>query len=432
MSSNHQIKLNKEKLNTIVEDVLRPVGLTKSFHAWMGFLTVLLIICLYFYFTQLQKGLIVTGMRDMVSWGMYIANFVFFVATALVGMLLSAVLGLIGFKWIKPVTRIAEIIAVAFAAVAGLVIVSDMGRPDRLPNVFIYGRFQSPILWDVTVVTTYVLISALLYLLPLIPDMAIAKGRINNSPKWLHKIYDILSFKWTHKPEQYKILFRAIRILLILIVPTAFAIHTVTSWLFAVTLRTGWDSTIFGPYFLSGAFVTGMGAVIIAVYFFRVNYKLEKYLTNDIFDKLGKLLFLVAVIYFYFNLNEFLIPAYKLKQADGHHIHALFEGRYALLFWYTQLTGLIIPMLLMLMKPMRKPLPMLLIAIFVVIGSWLKRFLIVIPTMEGPFLPIQNLPHEWAFYSPTLTEIMITIAPIVMALMIISILTKLFPVFSIW
>ncbi|WP_075590290.1 NrfD/PsrC family molybdoenzyme membrane anchor subunit [Labilibacter marinus] len=430
--SGHNIKINKEKLDKVAKDILKPVGFGPGFLTWMSFLTMALLACIYAYVIQYQKGLIVTGMRDMVSWGMYIANFVFFVATALVGMLISGVIGLLGYTWIKPITRIAEIIAVAFAAVAGLVIVSDMGRPERLLNVFIHGRVQSPILWDVTVVTTYLVISTLLYLLPLIPDLAIARGRMQNAPKWMMKLYEILSFKWTHHPKQYKLLFKATRLLIILVIPTAFAIHTVTSWLLAVNSRSGWDSTIFGPYFLTGAFVTGMAAVIIAVFFFRNNYKLRDYLGESLFDKMGKLLEFVCVIYFYFNLNEFVVPAYKMKEFDAIHIHELFLGKHAIMFWFSQIFGLLIPMVVLLWKPFRKPLPLFIISLFVLVSAWLKRYIIVIPTMEHPFLPVQNLPHEWVVYQPTIIETAVTIGSIIMGLMIISVLAKLFPVIPIW
>ncbi len=430
--SDHNIKIDKKKLDKIATDVLKPVGFNNAFINWMLFLTMALVACIYAYVIQYNKGLIVTGMRDTVSWGMYIANFVFFVATALVGMLISGVIGLLGYQWIKPITRIAEIIAVAFAAVAGLVIVSDMGRPERLLNVFLYGRVQSPILWDVTVVTTYLVISLLLYLLPLIPDLAIARGRMPHAPKWQLKLYELLSFNWTHHPKQYKLLFSATRLLIILIIPTAFAIHTVTSWLLAVNSRSGWDSTIFGPYFLTGAFVTGMAAVIIAVFFFRNNYKLREYLNEPLFDKMGKLLEFVCVIYFYFNLNEFVVPAYKMKEFDAIHIHELFAGRHAVMFWLSQIFGLLIPMIVLLWKPFRKPLPLFLIALFVLVGAWFKRYIIVIPTMEHPFLPIQFLPGEWVIYQPTVIEGAVTIGSIILGIMIISVLAKLFPIIPIW
>jgi molybdopterin-containing oxidoreductase family membrane subunit len=433
MSANtHTFNPDNAKLDKIADDILKPIGLNRKFYSWMGFLSIFLIACLYAYFIQLREGLIVTGMRDYVSWGIYIANFVFFVAASLVGMLITAVLGLMGYEWQKPIARIAEIIAVAFAAVAGLVIVSDMGRPERLINVFIYGRVQSPILWDVTVVTTYMTISFLLYLLPLIPDLAIGKGRLKNQPEWLIKVYDLLSFKWTHHPDQYKIMFKAVRILMILVIPTAFAIHTVTSWLFALSPRSGWDSTIFGPYFLTGAFVAGSAALIIAMFFYRNNYKLQDYLKEFHFDKMGKLLVLTSLVYLYFNINEFLVPAYKMKTADAVHIKELFTGHYAFLFWSVQILGLILPIILLLFKQMRKPMPITVISVFVLIGAWLKRLIIVVPTMAHPFLPKQHVPQEWMVYKPTLIEISVTLGSIILVLMIITVLSKVFPVLPIW
>ncbi|MEZ4997715.1 MAG: NrfD/PsrC family molybdoenzyme membrane anchor subunit [Bacteroidales bacterium] len=341
-------------------------------------------------------------------------------------------LGLIGYKWVKPISRIAEIIAIAFAAVAGLVIISDMGRPDRLPYVFMFGRVQSPILWDVTVVTTYFVLSLLLWFFPMIPDLAIAKDRLEGRPKFLVKAYEILSFRWMHHEVQYRLLGQAVRILLILIIPTAFAIHTVTSWLFAVTPRVGWDSTIFGPYFISGAFVSGTAAVIIAMYFFRVNYRLGKYLNAETFERMGRVMVLVGIVYFYFNLNEFLVPGYKLKTGDAIHLRELFTGHYAAMFWGIQILGLIVPIILLLFKQIRRPLPMLIISLFVLVGSWFKRYIIVVPGQAHPNLPIQNVPVEWVVYKPTLIETAVTVASIVLVLIIITILAKLFPVVPIW
>ena len=420
------------KINSLAADILKNVRINTGFLLWMGFLGALLVVCLYAYTIQLREGLGVTGLRDVTSWGMYIANFVFFVATSLCGMLISSVLGLIGYKWVKPISRIAEIIAIAFAAVAGLVIISDMGRPDRLPYVFLFGRVQSPILWDVTVVTTYFVLSLLLWFFPMIPDLAIAKDKLDGRPKFLVKAYEILSFRWMHHETQYRIMGQAVRILLILIIPTAFAIHTVTSWLFAVTPRVGWDSTIFGPYFISGAFVSGAAAVIIAMYFFRVNYRLEKYLNGEVFERMGRVMVLVAIVYFYFNLNEFLVPAYKLKAGDAIHLRELFTGHHAMLFWGIQLFGLVIPIVLLLFRQMRKPLPMMVISVFVLCASWLKRYIIVVPPQAHPNLPVQHVPIEWVVYKPTLIEIAVTVASIVLVLIIITVLSKLFPVVPIW
>ena len=141
---------------------------------------------------------------------------------------------------------------------------------------------------------------------------------------------------------------------------------------------------------------------------------------------------LVALVYLYFKINEFLVPAYKLKRGDAIHLHELFAGSYAPLFWAVQLFGLIIPIILLIFKPFRKPVPMVIIALFVLVASWFKRYLIVVPTMEHPFLPVQNVPLNFTIYSPTLIESAITIGSIILVLMIISVLSKIFPIISIW
>jgi molybdopterin-containing oxidoreductase family membrane subunit len=397
----------------------------------MGFLGVSLVVCLSAYILQLKDGLVVTGLSDYVSWGMYISNFVFFVATSLIGMLISAVLSLLNQKWAAPLARIAEIIALAFAAVAGLVIVMDMGRPERLLNVFIHGRIQSPIVWDVTVVTIYVLISTLFLYIPLIPDLKICSEKLDKLPPFARKIYTLLSLNWKGTPEQHELIKKSTRAMAIFIIPVALAIHTVTSWLFANTSRAGWDSTIFGPYFVTGAFVSGTAAVIIAMFVFRKSFKLNEYITDFHFDKIGKLLVLVSLVYLYFNLNEYMVPAYKMKRAEAFHIHELFAGSHAFMFWATQLLGLVIPIILLLFKPFRKPLPILVIALMVLIGSWFKRYIIVVPTMEHPFLPIQNVPLNFKIYTPTLIEIGVTIAPMIMVLLIVTVLSKVIPIIPI-
>ena len=260
-----------------------------------------------------------------------------------------------------------------------------MGHPERLLNVFMYGRIQSPISWDVTVVSIYVLISALFLYLPLIPDMKICYDKLDNVPKFQKNIYKLLSLNWNGSLEQQKIIKQSTKILSILIIPVALAIHTVTSWLFASTSRVGWDSSIFGPYFVTGAFVSGSAAVIIAMFFYRKNYKLHDYITDLHFDKMGKLLVLVSLIYLYFNLNEFMVPGYKMKKFDAIHLKDLFAGSHAIMFWSIQILGLVLPIILLLFKKMRKPTPMMVIALFVIIGAWFKRYIIVIPTMEHPF-----------------------------------------------
>ena len=141
---------------------------------------------------------------------------------------------------------------------------------------------------------------------------------------------------------------------------------------------------------------------------------------------------LVSLLYLYFNINEFLVPGFK-EAPHGHtHLQELLVGKHAFLFWGTQFMGLLLPIVFLLFKKFRKPFPLMIIGVFVVIGAWLKRYIIVIPTQEHPFLPIQNVPENFMIYKPTIIEISITIAAFVLTLMIITVLSKIFPIIPIW
>jgi molybdopterin-containing oxidoreductase family membrane subunit len=425
---------SRKELDKIVSDLSRSmVKKDELTRFWFFILIMFAGVGLWGWIIQVKNGLGVTGMGDYVSWGLYVANFVFFVAVSLVGLLISSVLQLLKFSWARTISRAAEQIAIASVALAGIIIVMDMGRPDRLLNVFFHGRFASPIVWDLTVVSTYLAISVLLFYIPLIPDLALLRDRpAPGIPAWKLKLYKILSLGWKGNPMQYKTVAHAVRVLMILIIPIGLSIHTVTSWLFAATLRPGWDSTIFGPYFVIGAFVAGTAALIILMYVYRLRYGLKEYYEDVHFDNMGKLLVLVCLVYLYFNINEFMVPVYKMKLADGVHLKTLFSGGYAFLFWFVQIVGLILPILLIVMKFFRKPLPLTIISVVVLVSAWFKRYLIVIPTMEHPFLPVQNVPEHFHHYTPTSTEIMIMLFSFFASLLIISVLAKLFPVITIW
>jgi len=399
--------------------------------SWAAFLLIVFLTGVYCYTNQLRQGLAITGMRDYVFWGIYISNFVFFVAISLVGSLVTAVLYLMNVPWRAPLTRISEVIAVAAIVFAGLIIIVDMGRPDRILNMFIHGRIQSPIVWDVLVVTTYMTLSILLLYFPLLHGIAFCRDNLKGIPKWQKWMYKILSLGWKYKTEQYNVVKKAITILSVMIIPVALCIHTVTSWLFASTYRAGWDSTNFGAYFVSGAFLVGAGGVIAGMYLLRRFYSnYDRYLTDHHFDRMGKLLVLLAVVYGYFSINEYLIPAYKMKGEEAEHLHELFTGYYAPMFWSVQFFGIILPIIVLLFKKGRKPLPMFIMAICVVVGAWFKRYLIVIPTMS--MLPVQEIPEDWKHYTPTFQEWSITCGSLAGALLIITFFVRFFPIISVW
>ena len=410
---------------------LSPQAFGKRGMIWTGILILICIIGVYAYYRQLRYGLGVTNMGDFVSWGIYISNFVFFVAISLVGSLITAVFRLANVHWSTPLTRIAEIIAVSAIMFASLIIIVDMGRPERLVNVIAHGRIQSPITWDVVVITTYFFISLMLLYLPLLPDLKILNSLKTKSPKWIRKIYSVLGSFWKGTPGQNKINNRAIAILCILIIPVAFSIHTVTSWLFATTYRPGWDSTNFGAYFVSGAFLVGSGAVVIAMYVFRRYYKLEKYITDLHFEKMGRIVVLLGLLYLYFNVNEYLVPAFKMKKPEEAHLTNLFAGEFAPMFWFAVTVGMIIPILIMVFKKGRKPLPMFIAGCMVVVGAWFKRYLIVTPTLLHPFLPMHDAPEKFKHYFPSWEEWAIAMGSLAGALLIITIFARIFPIIPI-
>ena len=177
--------------------------------------------------------------------------------------------------------------------------------------------------------------------------------------------------------------------------------------------------------------MAGAAVIIIAMYFVRKHLKLSKYITLNHFDKMGKLLVLLSLVYLYFNINEYLGPAFKMVGVEGEHITELFVGKYAPMYWFVQLGGLVLPIVLLFFKPLRKPLPILIISIFVVLGAWLKRFLIVIPSLQHPYLPIQGVDESYLHYNPTWEEWAITISSFAWLLLIITVLIKLFPVIPI-
>ena len=407
------------------------VNTSLKYKLWIALLLLIIVIGGYAYYRQLKFGLIVTAMRDYTSWGIYISNFVFFVAISLVGSLISSVLKLNNNKWSRPLTRISEIIAVAAIICAAVIIIVDMGRPDRFFYVITHLRIQSPIIWDVIIISTYLVISILLLYLSLLPDIALCRDRLKAVPKWKKWMYKFLAINWNNNPKQIATLQKVSMILAITVLPVAFAIHTVTSWLFATTWRPGWDSTNLGPYFVSGAFMVGAAVIIFTMYLIRVHLKLKKYITEYHFEKMGKLLVLLSLVYLYFNINEYLGPAFKMVGVEGEHITELFTGKYAPMYWFVQVGGLILPIVLLIFRPFRKPLPIFIISLFVILGAWFKRFLIVIPSLQHPYLPIQGVEESYLHYIPTWEEWAITMSSFAWLLLIITVLIKLFPVIPI-
>jgi len=404
------------------------IGIAAALYAWG--------VVAYIY--QLRHGLAVTAMTDYFSWGVYIINFVFFIGISMAGSLISAILRLTNAHWRHPITRMAEGITVIALIAAALMIVVDMGRPDRFFHVLRYGRLQSPILWDVFSLSTYLSGSILFLYLPLIPDLAILRDQGAHFAPWRQKLYGTLALGWTGTPEQHRRLNRAMTVMSIVIIPVAVSIHTVTAWLFGMTLRPGWHSTIIGPDFVMGALYSGVAAVLTIMALARWKFRLEDYVTPDHFRKLGLLLLVLCVGYAYFTVNEYIGAVYTKEKTEHELIEALFHGGYAVQFWSMAVIGLIVPGILLALPQTRTVRGIVLASVLANIGMWLKRFIIVVPTLSSPFIRQdawigEKVQPGGVFgYVPTWVEWAITLGAFAGCYLFYWLLSKVFPIVSIW
>ena len=147
---------------------------------------------------------------------------------------------------------------------------------------------------------------------------------------------------------------------------------------------------------------------------------------------MGRILVMLALLYLYFNVNEYLVPAFKMKKEEEAHLSGLFAGEYAPMFWFAILVGMIIPIIIVIFKKGRKPTPMFVAGVMVVIGAWFKRYLIVTPTLLHPFLPKYDSPAKFTHYFPSWEEWAITAGSLAGVLLIITFLARVFPVISIY
>lgn len=382
---------------------------------------------------QLKKGLGVTAMRDYVSWGLYISLLFFFVGVSLIGALISAVLRFSNAKWRYPLIRIAEAVTLSAIFFAGFMPVLDMGRPERLYFLITHGRIQSPILWDVVAIATYFVGSVIFFYLPLIPDLAIMRDRITNAPPFRKKAWRWLAMNWQGTEEQHRLLNKAMKLLSVVILPVAVSVHTVSAWLIAMTLRPGWNTSLMGAYFVFGALMAGTAILILIMAKLRHGYRLERYLTPVHFNNLSKILLALTAFYLYLNINKYGVPAYKMAREESYILNDLFTGRNAIFFWFTQLVGLVLPIALLSFKQIRHSIKAVVwVSMLVLLGALINRYVIVIPNMLHPFIPIQKAQLGYNTYIPTLIEWLIVASSLAGFVLLIILLFKPFPVITIW
>jgi molybdopterin-containing oxidoreductase family membrane subunit len=406
------------------EELYRSIDYTgPGFYVAAALLLAVFFFGAYQYVYQLRSGLGVTGMNQPVTWGFYIINFVFFIGISHAGTLISAILRLNNAEWRRPITRMAEVITAVVLLIGGLHPIIDLGRPDRMLNIFKWGRLQSPLLWDVVCITAYLAASTVYLYVPLIPDIAKLRDR-GTRPRWL---YDFLSWNWQGTPRQQEVLRRAMNVLMILVIPVAVSVHTVISFIFAMTLEPGWHSTIFGPYFVAGAIFSGIASLMVVMIVFRKVYHLERYLKPVHFANLSKLLLVMAAVWFYLTFSEYLTGFFGREPSEMDVMMYKLTGPYAFPFWLMVFLNFVVPVALLSRRRTRTIPVILIVSIGIVIGMWLERLIIVVPSLSVPFVDFPSHP-----YWPSLTEISIFAAAIAAFCLGFMLFAKFFPLISVW
>lgn len=376
------------------------------------------------YLVQFRWGLGVTGLNRPAYWGIYITNFVFFIGISHAGTLISAILRLARAEWRRAITRSAEVITVLviFFGIGSILI--DMGRPDRLLNIVKHGRFQSPLLWDVVSVSTYLTGSTIYLFLPLIPDIAILRDRTTG---FRHRFYRLLALGWRNTPRQHRVLEVLISVMAVIVIPIAVSVHTVVSFVFAMTIQPMWHSAIFGPYFVAGAIFSGIAALILAMALIRSVYGLQDYLKPVHFDYLGVLLLVMTLLWFYFTFSEYLVTFYGSEPVHMAVWWAKISGPFAPAFWTMVACCFVIPLVILANRRTRTVKGTVVASIAVIVGMWLERWTIVVPSLSNPRLPLDRTP-----YFPSWVEWSIFAGAAAMFTLLYMVFTKVFPIVSIW
>jgi molybdopterin-containing oxidoreductase family membrane subunit len=413
----------------LISKVSRPTLVTTyRYWLWLGLLTLVVVNGVYQYSTQWRNGLYVTDMRDRISWGLYITAFVFFIGISHAGTLISAILRASKASWRAPITRIAEFITAVALIVGASFVLIDMGRPERILNVYLFGRWQSPIMWDVMAITTYLTASIIYLYAPMIPDLALYRDRLSKKVGVVRAfLYETLALDWRGTPRQLRLLGKAITIMMLIIIPIAVSVHTVVSWIFSMTLRVGWNSSIFGVLFVAGAIFSGVATLILVMAILRRIYRWEEYLTEKHFVYLGYLLAAFGAFMIYVNINEYLTEGFKLEEAGEFAFRQLFIEDFAVMFWFYIIGGLIGPIALMLIPKTRTIAGVVAAAILVDIAMFLERYFIVVTGLRVPLMP-----YEPASYAPTFVEWSIFAAGLALFCLLITVAIKIFPMLAVW
>ncbi|PYR61316.1 MAG: polysulfide reductase, partial [Acidobacteria bacterium] len=413
-------------------DLLRPLLYTSwRFWALVVFLGAIVLTGLGAWLYQMYFGFGVSGVRWPIFWAFYVTNFVFWIGISHAGTLISAILRLVNARWRRPITRCAEVITVFALMIGAMFPIIHLGRPwlafwliPYPSERGIWPNFRSPLVWDFFAINTYLTGSILFLLLPMIPDFALVRDKTTG---WRKTIYSALALRWQGTPKQWHRLESAMQIMAIAIIPVAVSVHTIVSFDFSMAPVPMWHSTMFGPYFVAGAIFSGIAALILAMALVRRFLHLEEYLHPVHFENLGKLLLMMSLLWTYFIFAERLTIWYGNESAEVAVFQVTQRGSFAPLYWTMVVCNFVVPFVILSIRKLRTIAGCVLASSTVLVGMWLERFLIIVPSLGHKYLP-----YSWGRYQPRPVEIMITVSTFAAMGLLYVLFSKLVPIISVW
>ncbi|MBI2515821.1 MAG: polysulfide reductase NrfD [Opitutae bacterium] len=353
-------------------------------------------------------GVGVWGHANPVNWAWDIVNFVFWIGIGHAGTLISAILCLLRQKWRTSINRAAEAMTIFAVVCAGIFPVFHVGRVWMawylfpIPNSnFLWQNFRSPLEWDVFAVSTYGTVSVLFWYVGLIPDLGTLRDRFTAGGNLLKaRIYGFFAMGWRGSNRHWSNYEMAYLILAGVATPLVLSVHTIVSFDFAVSLIPGWHTTIFPPYFVAGAIFSGFGMVLTLMLPLRAIFRLEDLITQYHIDCMCKITLATGTMVGYAYSMEFFIAWYGANPYEGFAFINRAFGHYAWAYWIMITCNVITPQFFWFKSVRQNTTLVWILSIFVNVGMWFERFVIIVTSLARDFLP-----SSWGYYSPSIVEI---------------------------
>jgi molybdopterin-containing oxidoreductase family membrane subunit len=416
-----------DKISAIVLTRRTPRGWYIGFGVSFLLLTVLLLAVS----NLLVTGVGIWGINVPVAWGWAIVNFVWWIGIGHAGTLISAILLLLHQRWRTSINRFAEAMTLFAVACAGLFPLLHMGRPwffywlFPYPNTMaIWPQFRSPLVWDVFAVSTYGTVSLLFWYVGLIPDLATLRDR---SPSRLGRIvYGILAMGWRGSARHWHRYESAYLLLAGLATPLVVSVHTVVSMDFAVAILPGWHSTVFPPFFVAGAIYSGFAMVLVLAIPIRIFYGLEDFITEHHLQVMAKILLATGLITSYGYFIEGFMAWYSGNPFEEYVQVNRMIGPYWKLYWTLIFCNAVAPQVLWFKALRSNQFVLFVVALIVLLGMWLERYIIVITSLHRDYLE-----SSWGLYSGTLWDWATYVGSLGLFLSLLFLFLRFLPMISI-